>query len=644
MAEKISVTLELLGGELVKQSLAEIGETGTKAFKDIDEAAKAVGGYQNLDPVALTDKFKALGIDGPEAINNVTAAVTKAGQLEVLAGGIKKVENAFDTLGTAVERVGTRMTRALGPLGIVARSFGPAGIAIGALGGAFLKFGHDAANSINQVDAAAAKLGVSFQQFDKLRAGFEQAGISSEAMTDGLQKLKTQGFDLATAIPQIIAQLQAMPDGVNRTNTAIELLGDKLGVELVAALRTGSLSLEKFNAAQGTLTETQRNTANQYQQSLNQLSAAWTRFKEDVATPVAIPLFDSLQAGLAGVQQGIATTKREWDTLKNVLTAITPKVGIDISLTGSLQSQLDAAKAKLDQIGQAGQQAAQQGTIAFTSWGEAIRMVSGQGQPAAQALQQAGQAGTQAGQQVAQGMNTATQGVEQLQRSAAGILWDSFAESAGRFGQAAVTSFNQIVSAVQSAATAVGSFASSLGGVAWDAISSAGVAAWDALIAKVQEYINLVLKALGLAAGGAPAASGGGGEGAARGGLMGGRGTGTSDSNLAWVSRGEHIMPARAVRQPGVLAFLEALRRSGGNLSRVLDGMGRFALGGLVPRPMPAFAAGGLNGGMSNVTIQFPGLPEIGGLRASSSAVDELRKAAALAQVRSGGRKPSRYS
>jgi hypothetical protein len=135
-----------------------------------------------------------------------------------------------------------------------------------------------------------------------------------------------------------------------------------------------------------------------------------------------------------------------------------------------------------------------------------------------------------------------------------------------------------------------------------------------------------------------------GGKSKARGGLIGGRGTGTSDSNLAWLSRGEHVMPARVVRQPGVLLFLEALRRSGGNLSRVLDGMGRFALGGLVPRPMSAFAAGGSVGGTSNVTIQFPGLPPVGGLRASSAVVDELRRTAALAQVRSGGRKPSRYS
>lgn len=132
-------------------------------------------------------------------------------------------------------------------------------------------------------------------------------------------------------------------------------------------------------------------------------------------------------------------------------------------------------------------------------------------------------------------------------------------------------------------------------------------------------------------------------QGNAQGGLLGGRGTGTSDSNLAWVSRGEYVVPARAVRQPGVLQLLEALRlRGGGNLRDLLDGMGRFALGGLVRAPIsiPAFAGGGMN----NVTIQFPGLPEITGLRASSSAVDELRKAAAMAQVRSGGRKPSRYS
>jgi hypothetical protein len=150
------------------------------------------------------------------------------------------------------------------------------------------------------------------------------------------------------------------------------------------------------------------------------------------------------------------------------------------------------------------------------------------------------------------------------------------------------------------------------------------VDAWNAMLAK-----------LGIG-GGAPGAPGGGGSGFAGGGLLGGRGSGTSDSNLAWLSRGEYVVPARAVQQPGVLALLEALRLGGGNLRG-------FALGGLIAPTLslPAFAGGGA---MNHVTIQFPGLPEITGLRASSAVVDELRKAAAMAQVRSGGRKPSRYS
>jgi hypothetical protein len=191
--------------------------------------------------------------------------------------------------------------------------------------------------------------------------------------------------------------------------------------------------------------------------------------------------------------------------------------------------------------------------------------------------------------------------------------------------------FSGIITAARTAATDIGTAFSQID------IASALSAQIDALIQKFAELARAAAPTRAMA----PVGGGGGSlPEEARGGLFGGRGTGTSDSNLAWVSRGEHIMPARAVRQPGVLALLEALRRSGGNLRGILDDMGHFARGGMV---LPAFASGGLAGG-SNVTIQFPGLPAISGLRASSDVVDQLHRAAALAQVRSGGRKPSRYS
>jgi len=211
---------------------------------------------------------------------------------------------------------------------------------------------------------------------------------------------------------------------------------------------------------------------------------------------------------------------------------------------------------------------------------------------------------------------------------------------------AATTAWGYVVEAINGASQAIGDFVSALSNIGWDVIS-AGIDWWNSLSDAITSTIEKLKEFLGLQPQQQGAFSEAGGiqaGGAAAGGLIRGSGTGTSDSNLAWVSRGEHIMPARAVAQPGMLAFLEALRRSGGNLSRVLDGMGRFALGGLVPRSALAYAAGGLVGGMSNVSIHFPGLPAIGGLRASTEVVGELQRAAALAQVRSGGRKPSRYS
>lgn len=139
----------------------------------------------------------------------------------------------------------------------------------------------------------------------------------------------------------------------------------------------------------------------------------------------------------------------------------------------------------------------------------------------------------------------------------------------------------------------------------------------------------------------------------AGGGYTGNRGVG----RIAGVVHGqEYVQPAHVVRKPGVLAFLEILRRTGDLHAAIARFSRGYSSGGLVDSinasmarnfaipGLRGFASGGFVGGStSNVTIQFPGVPDIVGLRASSDVVDQLRKAAAMAQVRSGGRKPSRY-
>jgi hypothetical protein len=231
-------------------------------------------------------------------------------------------------------------------------------------------------------------------------------------------------------------------------------------------------------------------------------------------------------------------------------------------------------------------------------------------------------------------LNSTLSATDQISLQQLTSQWNQLSTAASAFFQSLGAAAAPVISAMLADFTnALNTMQAALNNFSFQSFINGAIAAGNAL-----KYLTIP----GLVSKGIQAA--GDAAGFAGGGLLGGGGTGTSDSNLAWVSRGEHIMPARTVAQPGVLAFLEALRRSGGNLSAVLNGMGRFALGGMVPRAMPAFASGGLAGGMNHVTIAFPGLPPIGGLRATSAVVDELHKAAALAQVRSGGRKPSRYA
>jgi phage-related minor tail protein len=80
------------------------------------------------------------------------------------------------------------------------------------------------------------------------------------------------------------------------------------------------------------------------------------------------------------------------------------------------------------------------------------------------------------------------------------------------------------------------------------------------------------------------------GMGFADGGRVSGPGTSTSDSIIAHLSDGEFVVNAKAVSQPGVLPFLEAI-----NGGRTANGRNRFASGGLVgSAPAGAAMGGGL--------------------------------------------------
>jgi tape measure domain-containing protein len=143
--------------------------------------------------------------------------------------------------------------------------------------------------------------------------------------------------------------------------------------------------------------------------------------------------------------------------------------------------------------------------------------------------------------------------------------------------------------------------------------------------------------ASGAGAGGAPQAN-------AAGGFIRGKGTGTSDSILSWLSNGEYVVKARAVRKygTGLLSAINGMR------------LPAFNTGGLVGLPdfsnrIPRFADGGLaaaasdiggGGGGRPLTLNIDG-ETFGGLLAPEDVATRLAQYATSRQMRRAGRTPS---
>jgi hypothetical protein len=134
------------------------------------------------------------------------------------------------------------------------------------------------------------------------------------------------------------------------------------------------------------------------------------------------------------------------------------------------------------------------------------------------------------------------------------------------------------------------------------------------------------------------------GEGFARGGPVRGPGSGKSDSILAWLSNGEFVLKADAVRKWGV-GFLQALNQgrmprfaAGGHVSLPkFAGLPRFAAGGLASLP----SLGGNTAGMVPAQINLPGGGGSFPVMAQPDVLASLARAATSQKLTRAGRRAS---
>lgn len=632
--ERAGISSEAISDGLrkVKAGLDELDVARVKqAFEQLQEAAtRGIGGIGSAPLKSLQTAAEGTG----KAADDARVAFAKLADAQAL----KSLQSDMDSAALAAERARAALAKVSQvPVGTPGR-----------------------AEELRRLQAGFENATIAADRAKAAVAAFTPSPAPLTGFAAALDKLGIAGGKLGDVIPQIIEKFRAMPDSAQRTALAIQTLGDKMGPELVAALQTGSAGIDMFTQKWAGLTEAQAVEAAKTQQTLNQLSAEWDRFKAALVAPVAMPMLAFLRSELEAIQGHINSTVNEFyrigqaiatmsaDPIANTVRELTALGAAVVGATGAVGDFIARiGSITWDAISGAGVAAWNKITGAIQSAYDALLKFIGLGPAAAPGGATSAPGKASGGLIGGRGTGTSDSNLAWLSRgefvmpawavSQPGVLQllEALRRNGGIPGFAEGGLVGGIRQMVIETGKAIGQMTFAvidpMRGVmdqinnTMESFSSAAQSLINSLRGVDDKLFDLEKKL----------------EGRASGGLIGDRGTGTSDSNLAWVSRGEHIMPARAVSQPGVLAFLEALRRSGGDLTRVLDGMGRFATGGLVA--MPTLASSGL-GGMSHVTIQFPGMPAVTGLRASAEVVDELRRSAAMAQVRSGGRKPSRYT
>jgi hypothetical protein len=681
----ISQKITLEGGDEIRKALEQLAQAATDSAEKIQQASEAgASGFTDTGKAAET---------AAEGINNAAEASTAAAEgLQQTAEAAGQAAESYKNisvesakaaaelikLGLEIVQVGAdiglavtgheSLIRSLAKLafgansttkalGILAEIIGPtavgvtvagASIAAAAVGLTVLEKAATAAakgyEELNhQLQTLAQTSGVSFSSLQTGAAAFEQIGIKSETARQAVVKLNDtlKDFDPGDKIKDSAQKaLEAERDLIKAQLDAQAAGGKEAPITAYQRLYEINVRLQQA-ASDRAKTEdavTKASEANAKAQA-NQLEKV-------------ISLIKQVQEGQKGIKFDEATTaETKIDALNTRLKQVKDSSGDArqalLSIIANVTSLKDAfafgAKFGLSEDDV-----------------DRIRRFGGEAEKIPDLFQRIGQSGALIGPAASKSFDDMTTGIQNVENAKlrldaafqspiigqlGAIITSTLNNSEAaliNFAAKIVESFNTIVSEIGSGfvqlGTWVGQSIEGIGLVLQNLVAKGAQLISDLVttpVANAWQWIvdawNAMLAKLGFGGGSGTPAPAGGGEGHASGGLLGGSGSGTSDSNLAWVSRGEYIVPARAVAQPGVLSFLEALRR----------GMGHFALGGMVgPLGIPAFAGGG----MHNVTINFPGLPEITGLRASSGVVDELRKAAAMAQVRSGGRKPSRFS
>lgn len=305
---------------------------------------KAIDGFKNLAKFAA-DAYKAVDEGGDNVIRATGATGKEAEALQESYKNVaKSFKGDFGTIGSVLGEVNTR--------------FGYTGTKLEETTKDFLRFadvtGTDAKTAVAKVSQALKAAGMEDKKYsqllDQMTTASQKSGVSVETLTDGLTKngasFRAMGFDttdtiailsqfeaagvntetalagMKTAVKnwakegkdargefeKAVADIQAAPTDVEKTQKAIEIFGSKAGPELKDAISTGRTEYGNFvtdlKNSQGTV----QNTYEQTQDAFDDVDIAIQNVKTSFSELVSDLLSEygpELKEGLSIIGDGI---------------------------------------------------------------------------------------------------------------------------------------------------------------------------------------------------------------------------------------------------------------------------------------------------------------------------------------------------
>ncbi len=297
---------------------------------------------------------KATGASG-EALNDLTTsmmnayAASKSGSLEDTAGAIGEINTRMLLTGDELTDVtgkfldyanitGTNVVGSVQNVTKIMKKWGVEGKEVESVLDKLAYAGQISGISVdmlssNLITGAASfqEMGLSLDNAIYMIAQLELYGMNGTtaitAMRTAVKKFSDDGLNAEIALQSVINEIASMENVADATALAVEVFGSRAGVDMVNAIRSGAITVDKLTgsleAAQGTLSNTAKTA-----QTLDQ---KWTQANNNISTAFTNtlqPVINGISSSMASVMNSFGDILNEHPIFTKILTALGVGLGV----------------------------------------------------------------------------------------------------------------------------------------------------------------------------------------------------------------------------------------------------------------------------------------------------------------------------